>query len=196
MSYRPDRATSTSQKPRSPGGSPARGPRQSWRVRIVGFSRGLPSSIRTGSIAAGRGNVLEPRLVFGVHLGQRCRGAAWRCRAARAGRVPCRRARVAESWRGAGRWFVPQQLVRLRPRGEGSAELGQVAAVPLEEQGPIGPAGSLDSREQRQRGSCRRSARRLEPKRRRHRARWAPGRYGRRSRSTTPPAGKCPGQRM
>ena len=34
------------------------------------------------------------------------------------------------------------------PRGEGPAELGLVAPVPLEEQGPIGPAGGLDSLEQ------------------------------------------------
>jgi hypothetical protein len=49
ISNRPAFATSTSQKPRSLSSQPARGPRQSCRVRIVGFSAGLPNEIRTGS---------------------------------------------------------------------------------------------------------------------------------------------------
>ncbi len=132
ISNRPDLATSTSQKPKSLSSQPARGPRQSCRVRIVGFSRGLPSAIRTGSKPRRGRHVLEPGLVSGVHLGndvgvlvgdvvQLERVVLHVEELER--RLPC--------VRPVGR-LGTDKLVRLRSRGEGPAELGLVAAVPLE----------------------------------------------------------------
>ena len=94
-----------------------------------------------------------------------------------------------------GRGFVTQELVGLRTRGEGSAELGLIAAVPLEEERPIGPAGGLGSLQQREQALA------VEADARGSRTPQASSNVGARSiwaamRSTTPPAGKCPGQRI
>ena len=97
---------------------------------------------------------------------------------------------------GAGQRFAAQELVGLGPGGEGAAGLGPVAAVPLEEEGPIGPAGGLGPVQQRQQALAVEAARlagAATPQ--------ASSKVGTRSiwaamRSTTWPAGKWPGQRM
>ena len=150
MSNRPDFATSTSQNPRAFGTSrSARGPRQSWRVRIVGFSRGLPSAIRTGSKPRVDDTSLNHALYVGVHPGNDVGvllGDVVQLERVVLHVVELERRDLGD----AGRRLVAQELVRLRTRGEGSAELGLIAAVPLEKQRPIGPAGGLDSLEQRE----------------------------------------------
>ena len=138
---RPARATWTCQKPRSFGFQPASGPRQSWRVRTVGFSRVPPSSIGRRIESAGGRDVLEPGEVVLVHLGDDVAVAGGDVLELE--RVVLHVEKLERRRLGARDRLAAQQLVGLRPRGERAAGLGLVAAVPLKVERAVGPAGGL-----------------------------------------------------
>ena len=114
----------------------------------MGFSAGLPSAIRTGSTPGEDVTSLKPSLVFGVHLGDDV--GVLGGDVVQLERIVFHVEELeARLLAGAGGRLGTHELVRLRPRGEGTVGLGLVASVPLEKQSPFGPAGVLNSFQER-----------------------------------------------